>query len=60
MHQFIFGGLLSIPTPKAPIIGIALFAVVGIMVGPDYDGMNALALGKMKKKTKKLKFRQLN
>tara|TARA_Y100001968_G_scaffold114029_1_gene103471 strand:+ start:107 stop:277 length:171 start_codon:yes stop_codon:yes gene_type:complete len=44
MSQIIFGGLLSTPAPTAPIVGIAsiiLFAIVGIMVGPDYDGMNA-------------------
>ena len=44
MSQLIFGGLLSTPAPKASIIGIAfivLFAIVGIMVGPEYDGMNS-------------------
>ena len=44
MIQLIIGGLTSTPAPTAPIIGIAfivLFAVVGVMVGPDYDGMNA-------------------
>tara|TARA_B100000579_G_scaffold129574_1_gene104575 strand:- start:961 stop:1131 length:171 start_codon:yes stop_codon:yes gene_type:complete len=47
MNQLIFGGLLSTPAPTAPIVGVAfivLFAIVGIMVGPDYDGMNAPAL----------------
>ena len=47
MSQLIFGGLLSTPAPTAPIVGIAfiaLFVIVGIMVGPDYDGMNAPAL----------------
>ena len=51
MESLIFGGLLSTPAPTAPIIGIAfivLFAIVGVMVGPDYDGMNAPALGKSK------------
>ena len=51
MSQFIFGGLLSTPAPTAPIVGIAfiaLFAIVGVMVGPDYDGMNAPALGNSK------------
>ncbi len=46
MSQLIFGGLLSTPAPTAPIIGIAfiaLFAIVGVMVGPDYDGMNSPA-----------------
>ena len=47
MSQLFFGGLLSTPAPTAPIVGIAfivLFVIVGIMVGPDYDGMNAPAL----------------
>ena len=47
MSQLILGGLLSTPAPTAPIVGIAfivLFVIVGIMVGPDYDGMNAPAL----------------
>tara|TARA_B100000945_G_scaffold293472_1_gene269440 strand:- start:377 stop:547 length:171 start_codon:yes stop_codon:yes gene_type:complete len=51
MIQIIFGGLLSTPAPTAPIVGIAfivLFAIVGVMVGPDYDGMNAPSLGKSK------------
>ena len=48
MSQFIFGGLLTTAAPTAPIVGIAfivLFAIVGVMVGPDYDGMNAPAVG---------------
>ena len=52
MNHFIFGGLLSTSAPTAPIVGIAfiaLFAIVGIMVGPDYDGMNAPALEDSKK-----------
>tara|TARA_B100000579_G_C22817718_1_gene848836 strand:- start:1628 stop:1798 length:171 start_codon:yes stop_codon:yes gene_type:complete len=56
MESLIFGGLLSTPAPTAPIIGIAfivLFAIVGIMVGPDYDGMNAPALDGTKE-TKKV------
>ena len=47
MSQLIFGGLLSTPAPTAPIVGIAfiaLFAIVGVMVGPDYEGMNFPAL----------------
>ena len=47
-HESItLGGLLSTPKTTAPIVGIAfivLFAVIGLMVGPDYDGMNSPAL----------------
>lgn len=55
MSHLIFGGLLTTPAPTAPIVGIAaivLFAIVGLMVGPDYDGMNAPALGTSKKSDK--------
>ena len=55
MSQLIFGGLLSTPAPTAPIVGIAfiiLFAIVGFMVGPDYDGMNAPALNTSKETNK--------
>ena len=44
MESILFAGLLSTPAPTAVLIGvasIALFAIVGLMVGPDYDGMNA-------------------
>ena len=54
IHLF-FGGLLTTPAPTAPIVGIAfivLFAIVGIMVGPDYDGMNAPAIGNTKEPSK--------
>ena len=44
MSQLIFGGLLSTPAPIVGIAFIVLFAIVGVMVGPDYDGMNAPAL----------------
>ena len=56
MTNLIFGGLLSTPAPTATIVGIAfiaLFAIVGIMVGPDYDGMNAPALNNSNEKTTK-------
>ena len=43
MNQLIFIGLLSTP-PIRVIAFIVLFVIVGIMVGPDYDGMNAPAL----------------
>ena len=55
MSHIIFGGLLSTPAPTAPIVGIAsivLFAIVGLMVGPDYDGMNAPALDNSKEPNK--------
>ena len=38
-----FAGLLSTPAPTAPIIGIAFMALFGIMavvVGPNYEGFN--------------------
>ena len=55
MDQLFFGGLLTTPAPTAPIVGIGfivLFAIVGIMVGPDYDGMNAPAIGGSKDSNK--------
>ena len=55
MSQLIIGSLLTTPAPTAPIIGIAfivLFVIVGVMVGPDYDGMNAPALNTTKDTTK--------
>ena len=51
MIQFIFSGLLSTPAPTAPIVGIGfivLFAIVGVMVGPNYEGMNAPEIGNSK------------
>ncbi len=51
MSHLTFGGLLTTPAPTAPIVGIAfiaLFAIVGIIVGPDYKGMNAPAVGNSK------------
>jgi hypothetical protein len=53
MSQLIFGGLLSKPAPTAPIIGIAfivLFAIVVVIVDPDYDGINFPALKTQKRK----------
>ncbi len=44
MLNLFFSGLTSTPAPSAIYIGVAsivLFAIVGLMVGPDYDGMNA-------------------
>ena len=44
MTPLTFASLIGTPAPTAIIVGvasIALFAIVGVMVGPDYDGMNA-------------------
>ena len=44
MGNLLFAGLTSTPDPTAVLVGVAsivLFAIVGFMVGPDYDGMNA-------------------
>jgi len=43
MLPLTFAGLLSTPAPTAPIVGIAFMALFGIMavvVGPNYDGFN--------------------
>ena len=56
MSDLFFGGLLTTSAPTAPIVGIGfiiLFAIVGIMVGPDYDGMNAPAIDSSKKTDQK-------
>ena len=52
MSNLILGGLFSTSAPTAPVVGIAfivLFAIVGVMVGPDYDGMNAPTVDTSKK-----------
>tara|TARA_Y100001968_G_scaffold29650_1_gene22969 strand:+ start:119 stop:283 length:165 start_codon:yes stop_codon:yes gene_type:complete len=44
MNKLIFSGLLTTPAPKAPILRIAfinLFVIVGIIIGSNYDRMNA-------------------
>ena len=44
MSQLIIGGLLSTSAPKAPMVEnvlIVLFAIVGIIVRPDYEGIHA-------------------
>ena len=51
MSQLIFGGLFSTPAIIKTIVGIAfiiLFAIVGVMVGPNYNGMNTPALNSSK------------
>ncbi len=43
MIPFTFASLLGTPAPTAAYIGIAsiaLFAVMAVVVGPDYDQMN--------------------
>ena len=44
MNLFTFAELLGTPAPSAILVGIGsvvLFAIVGAMVGPDYEGINA-------------------
>jgi hypothetical protein len=55
MSQLIFGDLLSTPAPTVPILGIAfivLFAIAVVMVGPEYEGMNAPSLNNSKEQNK--------
>ena len=43
MITTLFGGLLTTPAPTAPLVGIAfmaLFGVMAVVVGPNYDGFN--------------------
>ena len=43
MLPLTFAGLLSTPAPTAPFIGIAfmaLFAIMAVVVGPNYEGFN--------------------
>ena len=45
----IFASLVGTPAPTAVLAGvlsIALFAIVGLVVGPNFDGVNAPAIGK--------------
>ena len=44
----IIASLVGTPAPTAVLVGvlsIALFAIVGVIVGPDFDGVNAPAIG---------------
>ena len=48
MSQLIIGGLLTTPAPTAPIVGIAfivLYVIVGVIIGPNYEGRNAPEIG---------------
>ena len=45
----IIASLVGTPAPTAVLAGvlsIALFAIVGVIVGPNFDGVNAPAIGK--------------
>ena len=49
MVNLLIAGLTSTPAPTAVLVGvasIALFAIVGLAVGPDYEGFNAPAIKK--------------
>ncbi len=48
MSQLFFKSLLSMPAQITGIAIIALFAIVGVMVGARHDGMNAPALNSSK------------
>ena len=44
----IIASLVGTPAPTAVLAGalsIALFAIVGLIVGPNFDGINAPAIG---------------
>ena len=46
-----FASLVGTPAPTAVLAGvlsIALFAIVGVIVGPNFDGVNAPAIGENK------------
>ena len=45
----IIASLVGTPAPTAVLAGIlsiALFAIVGLIVGPNFDGVNAPAISK--------------
>ena len=44
----VIASLVGTPAPTAILAGvlsIALFAIVGLIVGPNFDGVNAPAIG---------------
>ena len=46
----IIASLIGTPAPTAALAGvlsIALFAIVGVIVGPNFDGVNAPAIGEI-------------
>lgn len=50
----IFAGLTSTPAPTAILVGILsvlLFAIVGIVIGPGFEGINAPTIGKIEQET---------
>lgn len=49
----IIASLVGTPAPTAVLAGvlsIALFAIVGLIVGPNFDGVNAPAIGESQSK----------
>ena len=49
----IIASLVGTPAPTevlAGVLSIALFAIVGLIVGPNFDGVNAPAIGKSQSK----------
>ena len=61
----IIASLVGTPAPTAVLAGvlsIALFAIVGLIVGPNFDGVNAPAIGssQTKKDDRSKKFNQLS
>ena len=52
----IFASLVGTPAPTAALAGvlsIVLFAIVGLIVGPNFDGINAPAIGENQKSKNK-------
>ena len=50
--DFVLASLIGTPAPTAILAGVlslALFAIVGVIVGPNLDGVNAPAIGNSKK-----------
>ena len=49
--DLVFASLIGTPAPTAILAGVvslALFAIVGVLVGPNLDGVNAPAIGNNK------------